>query len=1177
MDRRIGKIWNLFILTALLGLAGGVVVPTTHGDVNGVEFPTSSIGGAVFDRVHIFAGIPYAAPPVGDLRWRPPQDPAGWTGVRDATQFGNRCPQVRESTFARRSPLHELSHRSNSSSEDCLYLNVYTPNVSSAADLPVMLWIHGGGLALGTGDSYPAEIPTSLHNVVMVTINYRLSNLGFLPTGDPETDGNVALLDMAKALQWVQANIRNFGGDPDRVTIFGQSGGGWAVSLLVMSPETRGLFRRAISQSGVAGIGISRKGDTTRTETLAARVNCTTASFDEMMTCLRSKPALELMTFDLENDPVLAIVGGRFLPDDPWDLMHKNQVNEVDYLLGTNNDEMAYYYGPLVADGLNRTKLEAILPTSLQQIADQFPDGDVDSIVQPVIDQYMDRDNDDPSYIRHQFLQLETDAWFTAPTTHMAQTQAALGSRVYQYELQHRLSLPLVSERPPYVKADHGNDLQYIFGIPLLRDVTGNSWRYNFTQGERDLSLDMMAYWVNFATNGDPNDFTGAARMRDLVTWPRYMTSSQSYLKLDVTSSADVKIRESNMKFWNEEVPRLMGKEVTTGEQTFIKGRFSSRVHIYQRRDKRDTMDRRAGETSGVGTLIVLAALLGLAGGVVVPTTYGDVNGMEFPTSSIGGAVFDRVHIFKGIPYAAPPVGDLRWRPPQDPVGWTGVRDATQFGNRCPQVVDMQAPPGSPLKELITYGSNSSSEDCLFLNVYTPNLASAADLPVMLWLHGGGMGLGTADSYPAEIPTSLHNVVMVTINYRLGNLGFLPTGDAETDGNVGLLDMAKALQWVQDSIRNFGGDPDRVTIFGQSGGGWGVSLLVMSPETRGLFRRAISQSGVAGIGTSRRGDITKTEALAASFNCTTASFDDMMICLRSKPAQDLLTYDPTVPIVGGSFLPDDLWDLMHKKQVNEVDYLLGTNNDEYGYGMLAAVPQVTAEGLNRTVLPAILPTQLQVIADQFPDGSVSSIVQPVIDQYMGPDNDDPIYTRDQFIQLMTDSWFTAPTAHMAQAEAAHDSQVYQYEFQHRTSVFSERPPYVGADHGDDLFYMFGITLLLDDNGNYKYSFTQEERDLSLDLMAYWVNFAANGNPNDFTGAARMRDLVTWPRYMTSSQSYLKLDVTSSADVKIRESNMKFWNEEVPRLMGKEVTTGGVEKSTWSLTLVAFSAVLYLLL
>ncbi|KAI8502729.1 Carboxylesterase 5A [Branchiostoma belcheri] len=610
----------------------------------------------------------------------------------------------------------------------------------------------------------------------------------------------------------------------------------------------------------------------------------------------------------------------------------------------------------------------------------------------------------------------------------------------------------------------------------------------------------------------------------------------------------------------------------------------------------RDKMVGRTGKTLGISAVLaVLVPLLGLTDAVVVTTTYGDLNGVGFLTSSIGGAVFDRIYTFKGIPYAAPPVGDLRWRPPQDPAGWTGVRDASQFGNRCPQVVDMEGPPGTLLYEITRWRSNSSSEDCLFLNVFTPNVSSSAGLPVMLWLHGGGMGIGSADTYPAEIPTSLNNVVMVTINYRLGNLGFLPTRDPDTDGNVGLLDMKKALQWVQSNIRNFGGDPDRVTVFGQSGGGWAVSLLVMSPETRGLYRRAISQSGVAGIKTSRRGDTTKTEALAAAVNCTAASFDDMMVCLRGKPAQELLTFEPSVPIVGGRFLPDNLWDMMHKKQVNEVDYLLGTNNDD-GYGLLAATPQVTADGLNRTDFEAILPAQLAYVADQYPGGSVSSIVQPTIDQYIRDPAmaDDPIYIRGQAIQLMTDSWFTAPTVLMAQAVSGkewrrrtalarhlhgcakcksvvctprlavsgcvhpHDTRVYQYEFQHRSAVFADRPPYTNADHGDELYYTFGIPFLRDATGtSWKYGFTQEERDLSLDMMAYWVNFATNGDPNNSSGSSRMRDLVNWPRYMTSSQAYLKLDVTSSADVRLREFNMKFWNEEVPRLMGKEITTGRV--------------------
>ncbi|CAH1268538.1 CES2 [Branchiostoma lanceolatum] len=828
------------------------VVSTTHGDVRGSEFLTASVvGNAVFDRVFTFKGIPYAAPPVGDLRWRPPQDPGSWTGIRDVTEFGSRCPQ---DEFPLPHPIYDevLGSRSNtSSSEDCLFLNVYTPNVSATANLPVMVWIHGGGWYLGSGETYPAEVPTSLHNVVMVTINYRLGNLGFLPTGDDDAPGNFGLLDAIKALEWVRSNIRNFGGDPDRVTIFGESAGGWAVSLLVMSPMATGLFHRAISQSGVAGVAVTPKGDLTRMETLARGLNCTTASYDDMMSCLRGLPSEDFTT------PVLSsvVIDGRFLLQSPWDLMNHKFINRVDYLLGTNNDEFGFQLAsefPYVdADGMTRAEFETYLLNNLQQIAGQYLGGSGSAILQPVLDYvYLDPVMaDDPIYLRNQFLNILMDAWFTAPTVMMAKAESGMPavaweaprSRVYQYELQHSASV--FSFRPPYVGVDHGDDLFLVFGIPLLRDEKGSYWKYSFTQEERDLSLDMMAYWVNFATNGDPNDSTGAARMRNMVHWPRYTSSAQSYLKLDVTSSADVKLRESRMKFWNEEMPRLLGK------------------HVHNHR-------ARAGFNAGTH---------GASHAAVVSTTHGDVRGSEFLTASVvGNAVFDRVFTFKGIPYAAPPVGDLRWRPPQDPGSWTGVRDVTEFGSRCPQ---FEFPLPDPLPhpiydEVLPFRSNSSSEDCLFLNVFTPNVSATANLPVMVWIHGGGWSFGSGDLYKAEIPTSLHNVVMVTINYRLGNLGFLPTRADDAPGNFGLLDAIKALEWVRGNIRNFGGDPDRVTIFGQSAGGWAVSLLVMSPMATGLFHRAISQSGVAGVPVTQRGDLTQTQTLAAGLNCSTASYDD---------------------------------------------------------------------------------------------------------------------------------------------------------------------------------------------------------------------------------------------------------------------------------------------------------------
>ncbi|XP_066287683.1 carboxylesterase 1C-like [Branchiostoma lanceolatum] len=180
------------------------------------------------------------------------------------------------------------------------------------------------------------------------------------------------MLSQIKSLKWIRGNIRNFGGDPDRVTIFGESAGGWAVSLLVMSPMATGLFHRAISQSGVAGVPVTQRGDLIQTQTLARELNCSTTSYDDMMSCLRGLPREEVSTMMVQS----VVIDGRFLLQSPWDLMNHKFINRVDYLLGTNNDEFGFYLSsgsPYIdADGMTRAEFETYLPYDLQQVADQY-------------------------------------------------------------------------------------------------------------------------------------------------------------------------------------------------------------------------------------------------------------------------------------------------------------------------------------------------------------------------------------------------------------------------------------------------------------------------------------------------------------------------------------------------------------------------------------------------------------------------------------------------------------------------------------------------------------------------------------------------------------------------------------------------------------------------------------
>ncbi|XP_066283262.1 fatty acyl-CoA hydrolase precursor, medium chain-like [Branchiostoma lanceolatum] len=423
-------------------------------------------------------------------------------------------------------------------------------------------------------------------------------------------------------------------------------------------------------------------------------------------------------------------------------------------------------------------------------------------------------------------------------------------------------------------------------------------------------------------------------------------------------------------------------------------------------------------------TVIAASAFcIHLAGCVQVSTQYGDVRGYELQTdTAVGDPVYDRLYVFKGIPYAAPPVGDLRFRPPADPTPWSGVRDATEFGRQCPQRNNTASYP--PVYRDFVYPLRTyQGEDCLSLNVYTHEINNSYGLPVMVWIYGGGLTTGSSLIYPGEAFAAHNNVVLVTINYRLGALGFLPTRDEDAPGNFGLLDQVKALEWVQANIRNFGGDPTWVTIFGQSAGGWSVSLLVMSPLATGLFHRAISESGVAVVPTLRRGDIAAAEALARAVGCSAEGYETMMACLRGKPAAELQNaegIDMRTPVVDGHFLTDTPWNILHKKQQNSVDYLLGTNNDEWGWLQSLFRPYVNENGMNRTKFRDVMPGDLGWIQQTFPTGDVSTIVQPVTDQYLGPAGsgpDDPGVIRDQYLQFLTDMWYAAPTTLMAQSQS----------------------------------------------------------------------------------------------------------------------------------------------------------------
>jgi para-nitrobenzyl esterase len=475
--------------------ADAIIVKTQQGKVQG---KTINDG-----KVKAFLGLPYAAPPVGDLRWKAPQPPAKWKSVRDAGKFGAHCAQGRI--------YDDMVFQDAGPSEDCLFLNVYTPADSSQkSKLPVMFWIHGGGYSGGAsseprhnGDFLP------LKGVVLVTINYRLGVFGFLATSELAREGNgvagnYAMLDMVAALQWVKQNINRFGGDPDNVTIFGESAGSFAVSTLMASPITKGLFQKAIGESGGAFSNVLP------TDALEARLK----KDDQWVAGLGVSSLADLRA--LSTDKVLAAarsqkggfppdVDGRFLTEPVRETYAAGKQAHVPLLAGWNRDE-----NPFLATGMTAEKWKATAAELFQDRAAEFLTLYPGSTDEQAIDSA-------DAYGSDAFIAFGTWKWLEAHRKTGA-------SPVYRYHFELR-ALP--SKYHAGTFAFHSDDIEYVFGT--LDTRPGETVRPE----DRQLSDQMMSYWTNFAKTGDPNG-TG------LPTWPRY-EAGDTLIHLDstITSGPD--------------------------------------------------------------------------------------------------------------------------------------------------------------------------------------------------------------------------------------------------------------------------------------------------------------------------------------------------------------------------------------------------------------------------------------------------------------------------------------------------------------------------------------------------------------------------------------------------------------------------------------------------------------
>ncbi|XP_075806516.1 neuroligin-1 isoform X5 [Microtus pennsylvanicus] len=551
----------------------------------------------------------------------------------------------------------------------------------------------------------------------------------------------------------------------------------------------------------------------------------------------------------------------------------------------------------------------------------------------------------------------------------------------------------------------------------------------------------------------------------------------------------------------------------------------------------------------------------------LVTTNFGKIRGIK---KELNNEILGPVIQFLGVPYAAPPTGEHRFQPPEPPSPWSDIRNATQFAPVCPQnIIDGRLPEVMlPVwftnnLDVVSSYVQDQSEDCLYLNIYVPTEDDIRDSggpkPVMVYIHGGSYMEGTGNLYDGSVLASYGNVIVITVNYRLGVLGFLSTGDQAAKGNYGLLDLIQALRWTSENIGFFGGDPLRITVFGSGAGGSCVNLLTLSHYSEGLFQRAIAQSGTALSSWAVSFQPAKyARMLATKVGCNVSDTVELVECLQKKPYKELVDQDVQParyhiafgPVIDGDVIPDDPQILMEQGEFLNYDIMLGVNQGE-GLKFVENIVD-SDDGISASDFDFAVSNFVDNLYG-YPEGK--DVLRETI-KFMytdWADRHNPETRRKTLLALFTDHQWVAPAVATADLHSNFGSPTYFYAFYHHCQT-DQVPAWADAAHGDEVPYVLGIPMV-GPTELFPCNFSKNDVMLSAVVMTYWTNFAKTGDPNQpvpqdtkfiHTKPNRFEE-VAWTRYSQKDQLYLHIGLKPRVKEHYRANKVNLWLELVPHL------------------------------